>query len=331
MHKKLHFYTAFLVCMFLFQSRLIAQAQIWVQNNAVWHYDFDSFNGQFGFVKTEHVGDTLLAGYDSKVFVSNRYRFTSDINGIIHLLSITTLDTNYTWNTNDKVFYWRNNQFETLYDFTKASGEEYAVAANDSNILYCDSISKTTVISNGTMTIGSNDYATIEVQSDISSFTRLDGNINARYGNYSSSYMANAWIFPMDGFVVNLPGIIHTSCDTSLVIDYIHYKFRCFQDDSLDVNPLNNDCEYYLNHADVPELSKDGYLIYPNPAADFITIVAPFDQNEIEIYNVTGELVLNTQTNQELQELSLDLPKGTYILKVYHEQELHYSDKLIIH
>ena len=56
-----------------------------------------------------------------------------------------------------------------------------------------------------------------------------------------------------------------------------------------------------------------------------------FDQNEIEIYNVIGELVLRTQTNQELQELSLDLPKGTYILKLYHEQGLRYSDKLIIH
>jgi hypothetical protein len=135
----------------------------------------------------------------------------------------------------------------------------------------------------------------------------------------------------MDGFVVNLDGIIHTSCDTSLLIDYINYKFRCFQDDSLEVNPLNNDCEYYLNHADVPELSKNGYLIYPNPAADFITIVAPFDQNEIEIYNIIGELILSTQTNQELQELSLDLPKGTYILKMYHKQQLHYSNKLIIH
>ena len=331
MHKKLHFYAAFLVCMLLVQGKLIAQSSIWVQNNAVWHYDFDSYTGQFGFVKTEHIGDTLLAGHESKVFASKRYRFASDINDIVHLISITSLDTNYTYNTNDKVFYWRNNQFETLYDFTKLPGEEYIVVENDSSILHCDSISKTTVINNGTITIGSHNYATMEVQSDISSFTRLDGSINARYGNYSSTYTAHAWLFPRSGFVYNMNGSIHTSCDSSLVIDYIHYKFRCFQDDSLVVNPLNNDCEYYLNHADAPQLSKDGYLIYPNPAANFITIVSPFDQNEIEIYNVIGELVLRTQTNQELQELSLDLPKGTYLLKVYHEQGLRYSDKLIIH
>ena len=95
------------------------------------------------------------------------------------------------------------------------------------------------------------------------------------------------------------------------------------------MNPLNNDCEYYLNHADLPELSKEGFLIYPNPAAEFITIVTPFEQNDIEIYNVTGELVFKTQTNQQLQEIGLDLPSGTYIIKVFHKHVLRYWDKFV--
>lgn len=329
MHKKLLFLAIFFCVIFVSQNKLFAQEPIWVQRNAVWHYDFDSFTGQFGFVKTEYVSDTLLDGHFSKVFTSKRYRFGTDWNGIVHLLSITELDTNYTWNTNDKVYYWHNNQFETLYDFTKVAGEEYSVVALDSSVLHCDSVSKTSVIGNGTITYGSHDYATIEVQSDISSFTRLDGNINARFGNYTNTYTPHAWLFPIPGFVYNMNGTIHTSCDSTLIIENYHYKFRCFQDDSLTVNPLNNDCEYYLNHANLPELSKEGFLIYPNPAAEFITIVTPYEQNDIEIYNVTGELVFKTQTNQHLQEISLDLPSGTYILKVFNKQVLQYWDKFV--
>lgn len=313
----------------LTSNNATAQSNIWVQNNAVWHYDFDFLNGSYGFIKTEHVGDTMLYGHLAKVFSSTRYRFFSDQNQITHLSSITPLDDQYTWSNNNQVYYLVGQQYELLYDFTKNPGESYNIVSQESPVDLCNPVSVTTVMDTGSMVIDNTLYPTMELNSSYSNLTKLNGSVNARFGNYSTNYAPMTWLFPIkSGY---LPGPIPASpCDSNLIIEWTYFRFRCFQDDSITVNPGNVDCEYYLNHVGMPELNENGYLLYPNPAADFVTLVSPFEENDVQVFTISGSLLYSGKSTAKIQEMSLGLPKGTYILKVSSENQLRYTEKLVI-
>ena len=191
-----------------------------------------------------------------------------------------------------------------------------------------------TVQSISNTTIGNQTYPTIELDSDQANFSRLNGQINARYGNQTNTYTPYAWLFPLNGFyfdgtVDSIPLSV-SPCDPNLIIDYIHYKFRCFQDDSLTVNPNNEDCEYLLNNVGMTELNDEGYMLFPNPATNFITLVAPFEENEVTIYNAMGNLVLTTKTSKRIEEIPLNLPSGTYFLKSSSNQSAPFSETFVI-
>jgi hypothetical protein len=57
-----------------------AQAPIWIQNNAVWHYDFENNLGNSGFLKIRYIGDTIMNGQTAQILTTTRYLFMSDQN-----------------------------------------------------------------------------------------------------------------------------------------------------------------------------------------------------------------------------------------------------------
>lgn len=319
MINNLIFKSCMIASLILVENKFVAQSSIWVQNNATWHYDFDNFTGTFGFLKTEHIGDTVLSGNISKVFATKSYVFYTDMAQIVHLQSINDLDTNYTWNNANQVYYWHNNQFELLYDFTKSTGESYQIVSSEPNVFMCDSASSTTVLGTGIITLNGQNYPTMDLQSGPTNHSRLSGSINARFGNFSPFSSPQNWLFPQQML-----------CDPSIIVEYGSYVLRCFQDDSLEFNPLNQDCEYLLNNVGMPELSANGFMLYPNPAADFITLVCPVEQNNVAIYNLSGKMVYSTKTSAKLQEIKINLPSGTYFLKANTEQGLNYTEKFIV-
>jgi hypothetical protein len=305
-------------------------SNIWIKPNAVWHYDFDSFNGTYGFIKTEYVGDTIIEGQSAQKLTSIRYLFSFDINGILHLTAVQNLPDNYTRNNENQVFYWFNNQFELLYDFTKAPGESYTVVGVEPFVPFCNPTSSVTVQSTASTTIDNQTYPTMELVSDQSNFSRLQGQINARYGNQTAAYTPHAWLFPLTGLYFSGGSISVSPCDTNLMIDYIHFRFRCFQDDSLTVNPNNSDCEYLLNNVGITELNEEGFMLFPNPATYFITLVAPSEENEVAIYNAMGKLVLTTKTSKRIEEIPLNLPSGTYFFKSSSNESVSFSETFVI-
>ncbi len=318
--KNLSCITISLLFFFLLSLRknLNAQAPIWIQNNAVWHYDFENNFGNSGFLKTRYIGDTIINGQTAQILTTTRYLFLTDQNYITHLISITELDTNYTWNNQNQVFYWRENQFELLYDFTTLTNESYTIDSDEDQTFFCNSISTANVLSTGTVSFGNQTYPTMELTYSPGDFTRLEGSYNARFGNQSSTG-ALTWLFP-----------IEANCQPGVIMEYPFYKFRCFQDDSLVVNPANVECEYQLTHVGINDFNEDGFLVYPNPAANFVTLFSPFEQNEVQIFNLAGQLVKSTQTRSQLQELHFELPKGTYTMKVFAGNELRLTEKLVI-
>jgi hypothetical protein len=312
--------TVSLLFFFLLFSRndFKAQAPIWIQNNAVWHYDFENNLGNSGFLKIRYIGDTIMNGQTAQILTTTRYLFMSDQNDISHLISITELDTNYTWNNQNQVFYWRENQFELLYDFTTLTGESYTIDSDEDQTFFCNSISTANVMSTGTVSFGNQTYPTMELTYSPGDYTRLEGSYNARFGNQSSTGEMTC-LFPVEAI-----------CQPGVIMEYASYKFRCFQDDSLTVNPSSVECEYQLTHVGMNDLTENGFQVFPNPAANFVTLISPFEQNEVQIFNVAGQLVKSTQTTSQLQELHFELSKGTYTMKVFAGHELRFTEKLVV-
>ncbi len=68
--------------------------------------------------------------------------------------------------------------------------------------------------------------------------------------------------------------------------------------------------------SDVSENDSEAFKIYPNPASDFVSFVAPFT-GTIKIYNLEGKVVIDKVVNKGISTIIdvSNLPKGTYIVK----------------
>ncbi|MFV8328381.1 S8 family serine peptidase [Flavobacterium sp. ZS1P14] len=78
-------------------------------------------------------------------------------------------------------------------------------------------------------------------------------------------------------------------------------------------------------------LSKNDFIIYPNPATDFITISLPagLDRASVVIYSISGQKVLEKEITIESTSISLKgLGKGIYIYKV-ESNSFYKSGKII--
>jgi hypothetical protein len=65
--------------------------------------------------------------------------------------------------------------------------------------------------------------------------------------------------------------------------------------------------------------SKDDFVVYPNPATDFITILLPVGQDRamVSIYSISGQKVLDKEITVQSASISLKtLSKGMYLYKV---------------
>jgi uncharacterized delta-60 repeat protein len=69
-------------------------------------------------------------------------------------------------------------------------------------------------------------------------------------------------------------------------------------------------------YCDTSKLSQNNRIIvFPNPALDQISVVVA-DQSEIEIYNISGQLVKTIENAEKETTIDIgDLPKGIYLIK----------------
>jgi len=83
---------------------------------------------------------------------------------------------------------------------------------------------------------------------------------------------------------------------------------------------------------DEPEVSK-GFLLYPNPTHDYVTLESFSKFKKLEIIDLTGKLV-RSYTFSVLQNSvkldNLNLSSGIYLVTITDERNLKYTEKLII-
>lgn len=296
---------------FVLISCYYSKAQIWVQPNATWHFDFSNVTTG-GFIKIAHIKDTILDSQTAKMFLSTKYEFAYDQNNVIYLLDSSIIDSNYTWNNSDTVFYWNNNQFEILYDFTRTIGDSWRIGIGGNLFNECSDTSTVKVLNEGLINLGGIDYTMFDLFSDDSTAYKLRGRYNARFGPYLETQGEYNFIFPNMSW----------SCDPSFPDESPLLTFKCFQDDGLIYNPSGEDCEFLLNNVGISELSKSNSKIYPNPNNGEIMIETTNEVSDLYIYNSLGVLCKTYTLNGKMNKIQLNVEKGIYIFQIKNNNEI---------
>jgi hypothetical protein len=284
------------------------KSQIWIKPNAVWHYNYlepSSFSS-FGFLKVEYLKDTLINAKNCQMLVTSKYQFVNDQFDVTHFMSSSVLDTNYTWNNSDTVFYWKNNQFEIMYDFTKATNDSWIISSTNNFANTCSEVSTTKVTNEGIVNFDNVDYKYSTIYSHDSCNIKIRGKINSRFGNFNSFYEQYSFLFPVDSWWCSDLGL-----DETYLI-----QFQCFQDDSLFYNPSGEDCEYMLNHVGLIDLKLTNFSIYPNPIENEFNIISLFELKSIKIYNLEGKCLFQKLLYGFQDQINLNLTSGVYLIEV---------------
>jgi len=73
----------------------------------------------------------------------------------------------------------------------------------------------------------------------------------------------------------------------------------------------------YVGGVGVDELSQNSIKVYPNPVKDVVTIETGSNIQQVQIFNITGQIVMTTQTSSKSVTMNTSLLKsGIYFLKV---------------
>jgi len=284
----------------LFSFSLIAQAQVWIDQGAIWHYKYSGLVSG-GFVKINYTKDTIIANRNCQQLVPVKYVFFADSNHVVFFGGAFSLNPEYTSVSGDTVFYLLNNQFQVLYNFNVQPGDSWDLGV-DTNFFKC-SKSTVRVDSVGIITINNHNYRWIYVNSLPNSSKILQGRIIERFGS------ASGYLFPVDNF-----------CDSNIAVDADYMSFLCYKDTTFtQYNPTNSSCEPYLNI--VSSKLADLYLnIYPNPANDVIFISQTgYKISAIKVFNPQGQQVITkpVKPNENTLTIAINtLSKGIYFLQL---------------
>ncbi len=81
-------------------------------------------------------------------------------------------------------------------------------------------------------------------------------------------------------------------------------------------NTSYDDCYYYRERTAVKFIDNPQISLSPNPVKDKLTLTLSQAENEIEIFNLQGKLLLQQNVGQSAEVNVSMLPKGTYVLMV---------------
>ncbi len=96
-------------------------------------------------------------------------------------------------------------------------------------------------------------------------------------------------------------------------------KFKCFQDNDINMNVTNKECDYTTG---IKEMSRESslFVVYPNPATGMITVSVNKKLDSpvtLEITNVFGQVIYSEGTDNQTISLDIaELSNGIYFIKI---------------
>lgn len=303
----------FLLSLICFIS-ISVNAQSWVENNAIWHYDYTDTNGLFGYYIFTHVDDTVLYGQTGKIIEITKHVYHHYGPGPydIGFLGFSTIGGLITYSDADRVYRpseslggWR-----TFLDFSAQVNDTWWFTVDPFTFPgSCNDSSGVIVTGVGINNILGVDYRYIDLESLPGSQNLLEGRFYERFGG--DSFFAKITEF--------CDGIPALSDSLSL---------RCFQDDSLMMNFVSEDCNYLESHLGLTAISNS-IEVYPNPTNGLIHFSGTWI-NKVHIISIEGQIVNSLELSND-QSINLNnLPKGSYFIKCITEHDMVVTKRIIL-
>ena len=282
---------------------LSLNAQVWIDNNATWHYGFSgAFYG--GIDEFNYSNDTIIDGITCQKIEITRVQHFIQQDGSIVLGAPSISLAGITYVNGDTIFYRNNNEFFPLLNFSAQIGDSWTIATvNPNNSNMCGDTSEVIVTDASTMIINSSSYRTLTLESVANSAYYFQGTFVERFGLISTEQ--GVALFP-----------IPYQCDTNTIMEWYNRSFRCFEDDSFNLyNPTDNSCNYYVG---VDESTNTAFSIYPNPTSTNLNIVLELIEPTIcYIYNSMGKMIMNQELTSENSIVRInELERGFYFVKI---------------
>ena len=288
-------------------------AQNWFPEDATWIFNKQEFftYPAHGYIRYKVDKDTLLGEIYAKLIRTE----TVDISG-----EISQMDTLLAYEVDSKVYYWSNDQFNLMYDFSLNAGDTLNIEMKHNN---CDSISPILIDS---VSITNIDGQDLEVQH--LSYTIYSEELGYNE-NISESIIEK--IGSEEGFIFQ-PGCYAGE-------EYTYSGLRCYNDNSISYK--NNwwenhfpgyECEALINDSTSSSQNSVpiGYRIFPNPCGNNLNITnGSGDIFYIDIYNSLGKQLRHISASESASIRLEGFQSGIYFLRLYQEQHDYNLFKII--
>lgn len=278
-----------------------SSAQVWVNPNAVWTYDYSGV-AEGGTFRWRYTHDSIIQGRTVQVLKGEKHQFVLDQFGQMHGY-LQYFGNNYTSVSGDTVFYLINDQFYVLYHFGANIGDQWIIAENP-NADFCNPISSVQVIDTGSVLINGQMKRTIKLETLTTGEFGIDGMAVEGIGLVSGS--SNFGIFPGGR---DCPG-------SGIINEWYMIDFRCFSDNViLSYNPSSVDCNYQTVSIDESDLEI--FNISPNPSNGIVKIDNVTCITKIRLTDLSGKIVLVKDISPEQNSIDLNnLLDGTYFIEI---------------
>ncbi len=284
----------------------VINAQNWFPNGAKWHVEKFCVGpqGSCGFYAFLVQKDTTFLGKHARII--NCYDITD--NGTQYDTTLVDLAKTIVYEDSNKVYFYENNQFRLLYDFSLnvADTLKFQVPTNVAYYYGCAAIIDTNLAYNTS-------YALVDSIGTYSAppFTGKTMYFSTAPTDDSSFVLTtvNERIGSLNGFF-GIPQI--TVCSG---------MFRCYRDDSISFSLTTDECDSFYNSVK-SDLTNE-ITIVPNPAQDIVLIKSTTPLNRLELYNSLGAKVNDFSPYSSFQSRTINissLPAGVYSIVAYSDQ-----------
>lgn len=289
------------------------KAQVWCPPGAIWSYELPTGAWDcHGIYRYEYIGDTLVNSVNcKKICQTYTGKCAWDLD---YETSIVT--THLMYADSNKVYYYKYNQFNILYDFSVQIGDTMKIR---SNFIYpgCDTIATLLVDSVGVMTINSQNLRYYYVSSIAGTAYAFDCRIVEKIGPFYN--LGSNYFFPV-------------KWDTcGLALDEVpeHGFFKCYKDDNFSAVSLSQDsCSFTL---EVPNTIISSFEIFPNPVSGVLhlTFTTP-EYRYIEIFNLQGQKLFSFSSTENRIIMDIEkLSNGILFIDITNKKGEKYRSKLV--
>jgi hypothetical protein len=277
---------------------------------ATWYYSKrENFAGEEGYIKIVSKQDTLIEGKLSKVLSQKYYSAYGDS---------AIRDNIYVHQNGDTVFYWVDNAFRILYNFSVTKDDTMVIYSRE---LMCKNnkshLGKIKVDSVTNIKING-----IDLKEIFSS--RIAGSVYQYPGPFLELIGGINGIYPLD-----------SGCSADVVPDI--GKLRCYSDSSIGIYQASKKlpCDTLLRITDIQKNDNNsGIRVYYNFNSSSVDIILRdiYLNNHlyINIYDMMGNIVYGSKIDKTTNHLNLSRNlNGVYLIQIRNNEKIMYYEKIL--